>query len=178
MRKRDYGLCENKGADQLRSNCEADQRLCFRYSDSTISPLPICKISSFYPASVAAQTGLCQTRSGTPKTRFLMERLKFNCINSSSLFSYFAEGQTISIKDIILIYSEILHFMTRSPHSPITYLQQYRGQCQFLGRLCLLYFGVITTSLLHVYPKPGPEVIKLFFMLSSAETKSYPAHKC
>ena len=22
---------ENKGADQLRSNCEADQRLCFRY---------------------------------------------------------------------------------------------------------------------------------------------------
>ena len=28
-------ICENKGADQLRSNCEADQRLCFRYSDST-----------------------------------------------------------------------------------------------------------------------------------------------
>ena len=27
---------ENKGADQLRSSCEADQRLCFRYSDSTI----------------------------------------------------------------------------------------------------------------------------------------------
>ena len=30
---------ENKGADQLRCNCEADQRLCFRYSDSTIPPL-------------------------------------------------------------------------------------------------------------------------------------------
>ena len=29
-------LDENKGADQLRSNCEADQRLCFRYTDSTI----------------------------------------------------------------------------------------------------------------------------------------------
>ena len=27
---------ENKGADQLRSNCEADQRLCFRYTDSTL----------------------------------------------------------------------------------------------------------------------------------------------
>ena len=25
---------ENKGADQLRKNCEADQRLCFRYTDS------------------------------------------------------------------------------------------------------------------------------------------------
>ena len=29
-------LGENKGADQLRSNCEADQRLCFRYSDITV----------------------------------------------------------------------------------------------------------------------------------------------
>ena len=25
-----YPSSENKGADQLRSNCEADQRLCFR----------------------------------------------------------------------------------------------------------------------------------------------------
>ena len=29
-------ICENKGADQLRSNCAADQRLCFRYTDSTL----------------------------------------------------------------------------------------------------------------------------------------------
>ena len=28
---------ENKGADQLRSNCEADLRLCFRYRNSTIA---------------------------------------------------------------------------------------------------------------------------------------------
>ena len=34
--KLDFCLCENKGADQLRSNCEADQRLCFRYTDSAI----------------------------------------------------------------------------------------------------------------------------------------------
>ena len=32
-------ICETKGADQLRGNREADQRLCFRYSDSTIPPL-------------------------------------------------------------------------------------------------------------------------------------------
>ena len=38
---------ENKDADQLRGNREADQRLCFRYSDSTIPPLLNCKISSF-----------------------------------------------------------------------------------------------------------------------------------
>ena len=30
----------NKGADQLRGNREADQRLCFRYTDSTIPLLP------------------------------------------------------------------------------------------------------------------------------------------
>ena len=47
MRKPIFCLCENKGADQLRSNCEADQRLCFRYSDSTISLLLKSEISSF-----------------------------------------------------------------------------------------------------------------------------------
>ena len=36
MRKPAFRICENKVADQLRSIREADQRLCFRYSDSTI----------------------------------------------------------------------------------------------------------------------------------------------
>ena len=31
-----FCICENKDADQLRGNREADQHLCFRYSDSTI----------------------------------------------------------------------------------------------------------------------------------------------
>ena len=34
MRNPDFCLCENKGADQLCSNCTTDQRLCFRYSDT------------------------------------------------------------------------------------------------------------------------------------------------
>ena len=38
---------ENKDADQLRGNREADQRLCSRYSDSTIPLLLKSKISSF-----------------------------------------------------------------------------------------------------------------------------------
>ena len=37
----------NKGADQLRGNREADQRLCFRFSDNTIPLLLKSKISSF-----------------------------------------------------------------------------------------------------------------------------------
>ena len=47
MGKPTIPICENNGADQLRSNCEADQRLCFRYTDSTISLLPKSDISSF-----------------------------------------------------------------------------------------------------------------------------------
>ena len=38
---------ENKGADQLRGNREADQRLCFRNTDSTLHLLLQSKISSF-----------------------------------------------------------------------------------------------------------------------------------
>ena len=37
---------ENIGADQLRGNREADLRLCFRYTDSTIPLLLKSKISS------------------------------------------------------------------------------------------------------------------------------------
>ena len=32
MRKPDFCICENKDADQLRGNREADQHLCFRYT--------------------------------------------------------------------------------------------------------------------------------------------------
>ena len=35
-RKPAFCICENKDADQLRGNREADQRLCFHYTDSTI----------------------------------------------------------------------------------------------------------------------------------------------
>ena len=46
MRKPAFCICENKDADQLRSNREADQRLCFRYTDSTIPLLPKFQASS------------------------------------------------------------------------------------------------------------------------------------
>ena len=75
MRKPDFCICENKDADQLRGNREADQRLRFRYTDSTIPLLHIYEISSLYPSSVTVQTGLCRTSSETPKTGFLTTRL-------------------------------------------------------------------------------------------------------
>ena len=40
MRKPAFCICENKDTDPLHSNCAADWRLCFCYTDSTIPPLP------------------------------------------------------------------------------------------------------------------------------------------
>ena len=71
MTKQDFCLCGNKGADQLCCNCTAHWRLCFHYTDSTVPPLPIAKNSRFLLSSVTAQTGLCRTCSGTPKSGFL-----------------------------------------------------------------------------------------------------------
>ena len=75
MRKPDFGICQNKDADQLRGNREADQRLCFRYTDSTIPLLPKSEISSLLAFSVTVQPALCRTWSETPKTDFLRTRL-------------------------------------------------------------------------------------------------------
>ena len=50
--KTGYYLCKNKAADQLCSNCTADQRRCFHFMDSTIPPLLIPKILRFYLSSV------------------------------------------------------------------------------------------------------------------------------
>ena len=45
MGKPTISIGENKGADQLRSNCEPDQHLCFGYSDSTVPLLLKSEIS-------------------------------------------------------------------------------------------------------------------------------------
>ena len=68
MRKPDFCLCENKGADQLRSNCEADQRLSIRYMDSTIPLLLKSRILSFCPVFYTC-TGWFVS-DGNPDDRF------------------------------------------------------------------------------------------------------------
>ena len=75
MKKPAFCICENKDVDQLRGNREADQRLCFRYIDSTIPLLPKSESLSLYLFSEAVQPGLCRTWSETPKTGFLTTRL-------------------------------------------------------------------------------------------------------
>ena len=46
MRKPAFCICENKGADQLRGYREADQHLCFCFTDGTIPPLSKSEITS------------------------------------------------------------------------------------------------------------------------------------
>ena len=65
MRNPTICICEIKDADQLRGNREADQRICFRYMDSTIPLLHKSEISSFKPAYVLVQADLCRTCSET-----------------------------------------------------------------------------------------------------------------
>ena len=77
MRKPAFSICKNKGADQLLSNCAADQRLCFRHIDSTIPLVPKSETSSLWPSSVVVQPGLCWTWMETPKTGFLMTQFNY-----------------------------------------------------------------------------------------------------
>ena len=52
VRKQAFCICENKDTDQLRGyiqlrgNREADQCICFRYTDTTIPLLPLYEMSS------------------------------------------------------------------------------------------------------------------------------------
>ena len=75
MRKPAFCICENKDADR-----KADQRLCFRYTDSTIPLLPKTEISSLATFSdwtawfVSDLVENLEDRS-TLKTGFLRTRL-------------------------------------------------------------------------------------------------------
>ena len=92
MRKPTFCICKNKDADQLGSNCTADQGLCFRYMDSTIPLLPKSEISSLKPSSVAVQPGLCLNLFETPKTGFLMTQLNLHLLFYTLSFVYSVPG--------------------------------------------------------------------------------------
>ena len=69
MRKPAFCTCVNKDADQLRGNREADQRLYFRYLDSTIPLLPKSEIPS-RDCAARFMSGLV----GSPEDRFSHKR--------------------------------------------------------------------------------------------------------
>ena len=65
MWKPTFCICENKDADQLRGDREADQRLCFRYIDSTI-PLHSKPLAIFCGCTARFVSDLV----GNPEDRF------------------------------------------------------------------------------------------------------------
>ena len=65
MRKPAFCICENKDADQLRGNREADQRLCFCYTDSAIPLLP--KVAMSYTFLPSPQNTHTQKQQQTKK---------------------------------------------------------------------------------------------------------------
>ena len=84
MRKTAFCICENKDADQLHGNREADQRLCFRYTDSTI---PFLSKSEIYkPLAIFCDCPV----------RFVSDLIG----NPEDRFSH-NEAQTISVIQII-----------------------------------------------------------------------------
>ena len=85
MRKPTFYICENNDADQLCGNRTADQRLCFRYIDSTNPLLPKSKISSLWSSAVTVQPSLCQTRLETPKAGFLSTQLILNRFSNNAV---------------------------------------------------------------------------------------------
>ena len=70
VRKPAFCICENKDADQLRGNREADQRLCFRYTDSTIPLLPKSKISKPLAIFCGCTAWFVSDLVGNPEDRF------------------------------------------------------------------------------------------------------------
>ena len=68
MRQACFCICINKDADQLCSNCAADQRLCLRYMDSTIPLLSKSEMLSLLPTSMVVQLVSYLVRN--PEDRF------------------------------------------------------------------------------------------------------------
>ena len=93
MRKAALCICENKDADQLRSNCKADQRLCFRYTDGIISLLSNSEICSLQPSPVLVQTGLCRICTETTSLFFFFKRGSFFINSQKGLESRLASQQ-------------------------------------------------------------------------------------
>ena len=101
MRKPEFPICENKAADQLCSNCKADQHLCFHHTESTLL-LVKSEISSFVP-SVMVQTVLCQTWLEIPKTQNAAHSLSFQKLETSvsPFFQEHAETDTGSLLSLV-----------------------------------------------------------------------------
>ena len=110
---------ENKGADQLRSNCEADQHLCFPYTNSIIPLLLKSEISRFYPSSVTVQAGLYWTRSESQIVGFLMHRLICLILVSSIVHKIYLNCEKYSIVKNYTLGINLFNALNKNLYCPI-----------------------------------------------------------
>ena len=80
MKKPAFCICENKDADQLRGNREADQRLCFRYTDSTIPLLSKSEISSLDSYLQWLYSPVCVGPGRKPRRPVFSQRGSYECM--------------------------------------------------------------------------------------------------
>ena len=99
IRKPTFCICENKGADQLRSNCEADQRLCFRYIDSTIPLLLKSEISIFYVTFCDCTARFVLDLVRTEVVGFLMHRITMYLIGTCNVNTTFGHPPKTGLHD-------------------------------------------------------------------------------
>ena len=113
MRKPAFCICENKDADQLRGNREADQRLCFRYIASTI-PL-LLKIQNFKPLTIfyGCTAQFVSDLVGKPEDRF------------SHIEVFFYSNQEFNGRYIISA-SFLMGWLIFEPHSEKNDLRDFR----------------------------------------------------
>ena len=115
MRQPTICICENKDADQLRGNREADQRFCFRYIDSTIPLLSKSEISRLLLSSVAVQPGLSD-QVGNQNIGFLMTRLKWLIIIYNQVSTYYHFPNRLPFSYLEGTYCEICTNISRKQY--------------------------------------------------------------
>ena len=119
MRKPTFYICENKDADQLRGNREADQRLCFRYIDSTIPLLPKYEISNFCSCKAWSVPGQVENQN----VGFLTTRLiYYQARPRDERLSHFSIVSVIEYPFVINCYT-LLKIFKGTPY----YFSVYRG---------------------------------------------------
>ena len=143
-----FCICENKDADQLRSDSAADQHLWFHYTVSTIIPLlPKSEISSLQPSSVAVQPNLCRTWSETPKTFFFLQHFSIYDCFSDILWAVLCCSQPIQKASNLHRKSNRIVQREETPWSPAPRLCNHRLSLQkyaaryvsAVSALCLIW---------------------------------------
>ena len=121
--KTGFCLFKNKGADQLRSNCEADQHLCFHYTDSTILLNPKFQASSLL---LRLYRPICVRTGRKPR------RLVFSHRGSSDILTY----------DIVIIYKRVhIFWVSVKTLAFWEHLKQEEYHSKRINYRCFIYRG-------------------------------------